>query len=42
MQHWAIKTKDARIITGCRDEIYDKNISRHWTDYNTATAFCAD
>jgi hypothetical protein len=30
MQHWAIKGKDARSITSCRDEIYDKYIRRNW------------
>jgi hypothetical protein len=25
MQHWDIKVKDARSITGYRDEIYDKS-----------------
>jgi hypothetical protein len=29
IQHWAIKAKDARTITSCRDEIYDKIIRRH-------------
>jgi hypothetical protein len=28
MQHWAIKTKDARRITSCREEIYEKIIRR--------------
>jgi hypothetical protein len=27
--HWANKIKDARSITSCTDEIYDKNIRRH-------------
>jgi len=28
MQHCDIKVKDARSITSCRDEIYEKNIRR--------------